>query len=201
MLTGHFTQRVQLPGERPVSERPLRPNQIGCVTRTHGIFPRRIGDRRDAGYGGSAGYEDVLQVVTEEEDPVVAGRRDQVECIRVAVVKREPQLQVLQKDALAVVADARNHDERNIRLAGDRIRAPAHAERCADLPFADHGALGRGRAARGLRHGDPGTQGRGHHDEDRATQNVMHGEVVAFFHGKPEARCPPIVAERLLANC
>src|ERR1700730_3385335 len=92
--------------------------------------------------------EDILQIAAVEEYPVVSWARDETQRASNAFHHCDAELQILDEDALAVVAEVRNHDERYIRFIEDGIGSHTRAEADVEIPVADsHAVLGWGIAA------------------------------------------------------
>ncbi len=104
--------------------------------------------------GVQARDENVLRVTAVEKHAIVARARNQAEGRVVVIQKRDTGIQVVEEEVLTVVAELRNHDERNIALVDHRIGPDTRAQGDAEIPAA-HGhaiaglpfALARGAGA------------------------------------------------------
>src|SRR5690606_41857921 len=88
-----------------------------------------------------------LQVVAKEEDTIVPRCRDHIERVHGTLVQRETEFEVLEKEALAVVADLRQKNERNVGVVDDRVRPLPVADTEVDVQLAHDHAIGRRRSA------------------------------------------------------
>src|SRR6185312_13255340 len=83
----------------------------------------------------------VLQIAAIEEDAVVAGAGDEAEGIRVALAQRHAEVQILDEDPLAVVAELRNDDERYVRAMHHGIGPDPGTQCDAEIPVPDRDAI------------------------------------------------------------
>ena len=135
-----------------MAEQPFRSRQIrGVAAARPGTSALRPPGPKRRRRHGCERHDHVLQIVAAEEHAVEARRRDQVEGVRVALVKRHAGLEALQEEPLAVVAHVRNDEQRDVGTSHDGVGARADTDRQRNLEFADGDAVRRGRLARGLR--------------------------------------------------
>src|SRR5690606_31055567 len=146
VLAGDFSQSIELADEVAELEQPLGPRQVRRVPiREDELAPGLAALLREARHQGArhidserrARDEHVLQIVADEKHAIVPRRRDHIERVSTAFVQREAEFEVLEKEALAVVADLRQEDERDIRMVDDRIRPLPVADAETDVQLAD----------------------------------------------------------------
>src|SRR5262249_25455533 len=119
IVAGNLVQVVQLPGQAAVFESPFRAREVGDLPRALG---QRLLDRWDIHPGrwsrgesrARSADKDILQVAAVEKNAIVAWACDQAEGVQVAFEQGDPWIQVLDEEALAVIAELRNDDERNV---------------------------------------------------------------------------------------
>src|SRR5690606_1297173 len=116
VLAGHFAEGTDLTDDVAESEQPLWLGQVGCAPLPNDELAARLSALVYDGIplGGQhgelecrPGNENSLQVVAKEEDAFVARCRDHIERVHGTLVQRETEFEVLDKEALAVVAELR----------------------------------------------------------------------------------------------
>ncbi len=161
-----------------MAEQPFRSRQVRGVAAPDRECLLCCFDPRakDGGGRGRERHDHVLQIVAAEEHAVEARRRNQVEGVRVALVERHAGLEALQEKPLAVVADVRNDEQRDVGASHDGVGARADTDRQRDLEIADGDAVRRGRLARGLRGCCLRTGRSGNRQERKSlAKNGVHG--------------------------
>src|SRR5581483_5135166 len=118
-------------------ECPFRPRQISPLTRP----PRNAFDRVSQAVGRNGADENILRVAAVEKYSIVPRRRYQAQRAGIAFRQREAEIEILDENPLAVVAELRDHDERYGRFMDDGVGPQAGTEADLEVPMANRYAI------------------------------------------------------------
>src|ERR1700730_17078721 len=142
-----LVQVVELAGYTRIFEGPLGPCQVSNPAGPGWDFPEALGvlaasvdDWSFAANSSRSGTsdEDVLQVAAIKEDAVVTRARYETDRVRFTFKECDPGIQIVDEESLAVVAELRNDNQRDILSVNHGIGSNAGAQGDTQVP-APHG--------------------------------------------------------------